>query len=417
MSEYLNLRNVLDGVELPDYQRIGMRDVFLNKKMLLAFDTGTGKTFTYAGIVRGLLNRSPGKKHLLIIINDSIEQVPIDVANLTGVFVATCDGTAGAVGRLKRAWSESSIFCLTLEAMRVQGVVLFLFEHLMEIESLVIDEAHHCANWDSSDTAFMVRSLAQHIPYVVELSATPVTRTSKQYFRLMNLLDRTRSMHKDETRLGKYVERYLPVNREDYEMKGNYTSTLITVEPTLKQMQPQHGVVFRNIKGSGATPQVEALVECLKERIRDGKRAIVYVHYHDSRKWIEGHLDYHGITYTSLHGKIRKREDRTAALDRFKSGEVDVLITSVTESLNIEADVVIFYEFTTLVKQVVGRAHRGLAGKELEVVFIITKDTDEVEFFMKYIYARSLTIQKLLRKDYSELIAIGDKLKALELDD
>ena len=89
----------------------------------------------------------------------------------------------------------------------------------------------------------------------------------------------------------------------------------------------------------------------------------------------------------------------------------------MTESLNIDADVVVFYEFTTLVKQVIGRAHRGLAGKLLEIAFVITRDSDEVEYFMKYIYARSLAVQKLLQKDYSELIEIGKKVEQLNLDD
>ena len=85
----------------------------------------------------------------------------------------------------------------------------------------------------------------------------------------------------------------------------------------------------------------------------------------------------------------------------------------MTESLNIEADIVVFYEFTTSVKQVIGRAHRGLEGKTLEIAFIITKDTDEVDYFLKYIYERSLLIQKLLRKDYGELIAIGEEVEQL----
>lgn len=102
-------------------------------------------------------------------------------------------------------------------------------------------------------------------------------------------------------------------------------------------------------------------------------------------------------------------------LDSFAKREVDVLITSVSESLNIDADTVIFYEFTTKIKQVMGRAHRGLYGKELELVFIVTKDTAEVEFFDKYIYRRSITLQRLLQKDYSEFISIGLQLKQMSV--
>lgn len=414
---FQNLNNVLPDVELWDFQREGMQKVFSNQKMLLAFDTGTGKTFTYAGIVRGLLNRNPDKKHVLVIINDSITQVPRDVSQLVRVAVEAFDGTEESAGRLRFFWYRTSILILTMEAFRVFGVVKFLFDHLMEIESFTIDEAHHCSNWDTSDTAFMIRALAQYVPYVIELSATPMTRVSQQYYRLMNILDRRRSRTRDETYVGAYVDRYMSVNRRDYDIKGQYVSTLVEVQPTMEQLQPQHGIIFKKLKGTGATPQVKALIETVQQRLAENKRVIVYTHYHDSRRWIETNFTEHGISFVSLHGKVVKKVEREGILNAYREGKVDVLITSVTESLNIDADVVIFYEFTTLVKQVIGRAHRGLAGKPLEIVFIITKDTDEVSFFLKYIYERSLTVQKLLMKDYSELVEIGKKVKKLELDD
>lgn len=416
MNHLLCLQNILPDVEMPSFQLAGMESVFENKKMLLAFDTGTGKTFAYSGIVRGLLNANPDGKHILVIINDSVPQVPNDVRSLTSVSVETFDGTGESAGRLRYFWDRTSIICLTLEALRVFPLVKFLFDHLPEIESFTIDEAHHVSNWDSSDTAFMVRALVRCTPYVIELSATPMTRTSKQYYRLMNLLDRNMSPHRDETYLDKYVNRYLPVNREEYDIKGNYKPTLEVVTPTLDQMQPQKGIVFKKIKGTGAVPQADKLVEVVRDRLERGQRVLVYLHYHDTREWVEYNFRVRGIDFVSLHGRLRGRAERQEVLNQYKSGKVDVLITSVTESLNIDADVVIFYEFTTLVKQVIGRAHRGLQGKTLEIVFIITKDTDEVEFFLKYIYQRSLTIQKLLNKDYSELIAIGREVERLDLD-
>lgn len=417
MSAPMCLQNVLPDVELPEFQLEGMSRVFENRKCLLGADTGTGKTFTYSAIVRGLLNNNPEGKHIFIIINDSIEQVPADVQALVRVATETFDGTAESIGRLRFLWERTSIFCLTLEAIRQQKLVEFLFKHLPEIESFTIDEAHHVSNWDSSDTAFMIRALAQYVPYVVELSATPMTSTSKQFYRLINLLDRQCSPYRDETFRGRYNDRYLPVNRKDYDIKGDYISTLVAVQPTLDQMQPQKGIIFKTIKGTGAAPQVKALIETVQNRLSKGKRILVYLHYHDTREWVEQNFTEQGINFVSLHGRVHGREARHAILQKFRDKETDVLITSVTESLNIDADVVIFYEFTTLVKQVIGRAHRGLQGKELEIVFIITAESDEVDFFLKYIYERSLTVQRLLNKDYSELIAIGNQVKRLKLDE
>lgn len=415
MRTFRCLENILPDVEIPEFQNMGICQALLNKKMLLGFDTGTGKTFTYAVIVRGLLNRNPEKKHIFVIIHDSIEQAPSDLSALTAVPVAAFTGERGEAGRLTALWESNSIFVMTYESFRNPSIVLFLYKHLMEIESFVIDEAHHCANWDTSDTAFMIRSLCHYIPFVEELSATPATRESQQFYRLINIIDRTVSPRRDESNYGAYQNRYLPVNRSDYDIKGNYKSTLEVVTPMAHQVGNIHGDVFRVVKGPGAVNQVERLVQVVLDRRRQGKSIIVYVHLHAVREWIEEHFKGAGISFVSLTGRITKQEERKKMLERFGNREIDVLITSVSESLNIDADVVIFYEFTTKIKQVMGRAHRGLTGKELELIFILTKDTAEIDFFQKYIYKRSLTLQRILRKDYSEFIQIGSQLKTMNI--
>ena len=411
------LENILDGVDMYSFQNLGVEKVLQNKEMLLGFDTGTGKTITYSVIVRALLNRNPDKKHILVIIHDSLEQIPRVVRELTRVPVVAYSGTQEDYYKLKRQWEQTSIIILTLESFRNPRVVKLLYSHIIEVESFTIDEAHHVSTWDSSDTAFMIRALAQYAPYTIGLSATPITSYRAQYFQLMNLISRDLSSHARETSLNKYNEKYLPVNRIDYEIKGDYVTTLEIVDPMLHQLGHIRGIISRVIKGSGAVNQVERLISVVQNRLSQGKKIIVYLNYHDSREWVEENFSKAGISFTSLHGRMVKRADREASLNRYKSGEVNVLITSVSESLNIDSDVVVFYEFTTKLKQVMGRAHRGLEAKLLELVFIVTKDTEEVEYFLTYIYERSLIIQKLLRKDYSELIKIGEALKALNLGD
>ena len=75
------VENIVPGLELPEFQNTGAQMALLNKRVALGADTGLGKTFTYAVFVRGLLNRNPENKHVLVIIHDSIKQVPTDVAD------------------------------------------------------------------------------------------------------------------------------------------------------------------------------------------------------------------------------------------------------------------------------------------------------------------------------------------------
>lgn len=415
VKEMQCLENIIPGLELPPFQNIGVQEILLHKRMLLAFDTGTGKTFTYALFVRALLNRNPEKKHVFVIIHDSLDQAPRDIRSLTSVRVFAFDGTAASYRKLKSSWNTGSIFVITYEAFRDPDIAMFIFNRMADIESFSVDEAHHIANWETSATAFMLRALTKYPPYIMALTATPMTSKARQFYSLMNLVDRTLSPRRDETNYGKYQERYMPVNRGDYDIKGNYKPVLELVEPHMHQLGKISGIISRVMKGTGAVNQVHALLRILEDRLRQHKSVIVYVHYHDSRRWIEQHLKDRNIGFVSLHGGITKREERKDILSRFASGEVHILLTSVAESLNIDSDVVVFYEFTTKLKQVMGRAHRGLSGKELELIFLLTKDTVEIDFFMKYIYERSLTIQRLLRKDYSEFVQIGEQIKNLDL--
>lgn len=412
-----SVENIIPDLESFEFQNIGVQEALLSKKMLLAFDTGTGKTFTYAMFVRGLLNRNPEKKHIFVIIHDSLDQAPKDVGGLVAAPVSAFGAKAGELKRMTKLWDRLSVIILTYECFRDNDTALFLYNHLTQIESLTIDEAHHAANWDVSDTAFMLRALCRYIPYIVELTATPMTSHKTQFYQLLNIADRNLSPYRDETFTGKYSSHYFPVNRGAYQIKGKYKPTLIAVPPQPNQIGKLKGVIFRTIKGTGAVNQVDALMRVVEERQRQGKNMIIYVHYHDTRHWVEQHLESRNIPFVSLHGKITKMEERRDILETFRMGKVPVLITSVAESLNIDSDVVIFYEFTTKLKQVMGRAHRGLESKELELVFIITTDTMEVDFFMKYIYERSLTIQRILKKDYKEFIEIGNQLKRMELED
>lgn len=105
------LENILPDVEMPEFQNMGTNMALVNKKVLLGFDTGMGKTFTYAIFVRGLLNRKPEKKHIFVIIHDSIEQAPRDISELTAVPVVAFTGEAtAAVGCLTCGTATLSSF-------------------------------------------------------------------------------------------------------------------------------------------------------------------------------------------------------------------------------------------------------------------------------------------------------------------
>lgn len=411
------LRNIIPKIELHPSQNKGVEMALRFHRVLLGHDTGMGKSYMYATVIRGLLNANPDGKHIIVMIHDSMSQLPQDIANLAECPVAAVDATQSSANYFSKLFATNSVICMTYEAFTVPSILLELYQCLPLVESFSLDEAHHASNWDTSDTALMIRAFAQFAKYNIGLTATPMTVSSKQFYRLMNILDRDLSSRRDETFANKYTERYLPANREDYGIKGQYKTTLIPVVPQVDQLGKQSGIVFKGLKGTGAEHQVEALVKVLQERVADGKQCIVYIAYHDSRHWVEQHLDEAGLRYTSIHGQVVSKDERAKRAALFRDRKVDILLTSISESLNLSADVVVFYEFNAKMKQVIGRAHRGLEGKNLEIVVIITQDTDEVDFFKEKVQQRAERAQTILHKDYSEILALGDEIDKMQLND
>ena len=159
--------------------------------------------------------------------------------------------------------------------------------------------------------------------------------------------------------------------------------------------------MFELCKGDGAIPQVRKLVEVIKDR--EGKRGLVYVNQHSVRQWILPFLDEAGIKYACVNGNTKMKE-RAEIMRQFNEEKsLDVVVTSVTTALDLDCDFVVFYEFTVEVKQMIGRAHRGLGNKDLDVIFIITTDTCEIDYFYDNIFSISMEVKSLLHQDFSEL--------------
>lgn len=409
----MKYRTLLDciapGVILEDIQGVGVLRSLLEKRMLLVYDTGLGKTFIASVFLRALLNENQGTKHIMVVLKDQDIQTPITVKSITGAPVLFTDASWKSISRFMEKWDRTNIFIVTYDCFRNVDFVSFLYLHLPDIKSFIIDEAHLVSNWNSSDTSWMIRALVSKIEYVLALTATPITSNKAQFPRLRNLVDRRISYRIYESMAeSNNHEGYIQVNRKDYRLKGNYRTQIVWCDPMLHQVGKIKGNVFTVTKGTGARNQANKVIEVLGSL--QNKKVIIYVHYHDSRLWLEKNLEEAGYKFASLHGKITNRVERKHVLDTFNYGEVNILITSITTALDISADAILFYEYTTLVKQMIGRPHRGLAPKDLDIYFFITKDTEELEFFSRYIYYRSLEIQTLLGKDYSEILSVGEEL-------
>ena len=102
------------------------------------------------------------------------------------------------------------------------------------------------------------------------------------------------------------------------------------------------------------------------------------------------------------------RKNRLELLEGFRSGVYDCVITNITTALDLDCDWILFYEFTPHVKQFIGRAERGFTSKQLPVMFLFTRDTDEYDYFYRNVYLISQSVQDILKIDFSEVTKLSD---------
>ena len=100
-------------------------------------------------------------------------------------------------------------------------------------------------------------------------------------------------------------------------------------------------------------------------------------------------------------------------MSRFNDPEdtsIDVVLLSVTTAVDLDCEYVVFYEFTVDVKQLMGRAHRGVENKVVQVYFLLTKGTGEVQYFIDNIYNKCELFARILGKEDRAILEVGEKI-------
>ncbi len=127
--------------------------------------------------------------------------------------------------------------------------------------------------------------------------------------------------------------------------------------------------------------KLDLLMEMLPEQLEEGRRILIFSQFTRMIAIIEKELDEQKIGYTKLTGQTRKRDE---AIERFKSGEVDVFLISLKAGgvgLNLtEADTVIIYDpwwNPAVETQAADRAHRIGQDKPVFVYKLLTENTVE----------------------------------------
>ncbi|MDI1291311.1 MAG: SNF2-related protein [Methylobacter sp.] len=127
--------------------------------------------------------------------------------------------------------------------------------------------------------------------------------------------------------------------------------------------------------------KLDLLMELLPEQLEEGRRILVFSQFTRMIALIENELNARKIGYTKLTGQTRNRDE---AIERFKSGEVNVFLISLKAGgvgLNLtEADTVIIYDpwwNPAAESQAADRVYRIGQDKPVFVYKLITENTVE----------------------------------------
>lgn len=420
MTSFEAIKYVLNGIELHDLQCIDVMRMIHSKRAIVIYPTGKGKTFLASAAMTLLCNEDPKRKFIMLVKKDQLIQTPEKIFKATGKYVLSTSADKRDLQKaLARGLDSCSILMITHDCISNTNFLRELYKVKDSFCGIIIDEAHEMNNVQVASSASMLGSLVTQFEYCWALTATPIVTDIMQLAKLACVVDSER--FKDFGKLKRIIDcdPDVIVNNRDFFIKRNVeefgcelicNGIPIFVEPQPEQQDTSLGGNQLELvcKGPGAENQVKALVRTLK--LYGDKRGLIYVNQHAVRGWILPFLDDAGIKYACINGATSAK-DRTVIMHKFNvEKSLDVVITSVTTAIDLDCDFVIFYEFTVDVKQMIGRAYRGLGDKVLDVLFVITDDSNEVDYFCRSILARSLMIRRILGINCEEVSMIADEL-------
>lgn len=411
---------VLEQDNLHDLQSIDVLKMLAHKHAIAIYDTGLGKTFLASAIMKMLHNKEHKSKFIMFVTKNQLLQTPYKIKRLTNFDVICTDGTKDSIQNFIGKAMDYDVTLATYSCLASQAFMDFFFEHRNDYNCIIVDEAHKLNNFVTADVGAKLYEIIKKFEYAYALTATPITTDIEQLARLASIFDSgtyhdyhglQMAFKYNSYRISDDPCFFVSRNADAFGRVTAPHGIIVWTDPMPFQIDAEYSELSDLCKGEGATEQAEALAQLIQFNKSNGnERGLVYINRHKVREWVLPFLDEAGITYRCINGKT-PNDERQKTLKEFNEEKtVDVVITSVTEALDLDCDYVIFYEFTANIKQMIGRAQRGFTDKDLFVFYIITDKTKEVDYFYNNVYKRCEIASYVLRKDYSEVLDLEDEL-------
>lgn len=406
LKSYKAIENIVPNYILTDFQCVDLLRLLHAKRYCLFYDTGIGKTLMAGAMINAVRKENPKAKFLMIVLKSQLAQTPEKMKDYTGLRVSCFSAESVQIKQqmFRKDFVQADIVILTHDCLNNMAVMSKIYEEKDKFCGIIIDEAHNLSNFHEAKSSMMLFSMAKQFEYCLALTATPTRVEAKQTARLLYLVSRdsiddiNKQSHIIENEgLKCYTDVAVVRTRKELNIVTNYKTSVHMIKPLAHQVGVTGINLFQTTKGEGAQPQVNKLVEIIKS-YPEYCKGLVYIRHHAVREYVINELDKAGIKYECINGQTPLKKRNVICKD-FNSGKLDIVITSVTEALDLDCEYIIFYEFDVNIQQMVGRGNRGLNPKQLDIHFIFTKDTGESMFFLTNVYNRSIIIRNIMGQD------------------
>ena len=467
----------VDGIEdkpigsLDDLQTLGVAYMYFAKRLVLGDSVGLGKTVEVCGLFNLLqaecLSRNEEFRFLYLTEKPLVEETRDKLIKFTGEYVYALYGQKPKIQRFLRDNQMFLRYSIVgshslLTSVDFQNYLIDAYESLGEIpfDILVIDEADTVISSNRKKGEFKAaRILSDMFDRIIILNATPFGKNLSTFYNQIDIIDdsflptqtyfnkryvvydytgpypRASGKYKNAEEFKNLVSyRYFARTRKDSgaKMEG-CTAEVIVSDLTQEQKELLKLVSIPNMvydcpgyfyNGDYETtientPKLRDVLRLTGDLVDKGESVLIYAFYKEAQEAIQNILFSYGIECEVMNGET-KISEKNFLVDRFKAGDLKVLITNVQRGLDFgNCNYCIFYSYDTNPNRMVqfeGRMTReyNIIGKH---VYLLVSRGKELQKLKKIVADRAIASDLFAGSDFSCVLSLlldSEKLQNLK---
>lgn len=414
--------DILRDLTLSWFQSFCIQHAIISKSTLVSLPTGTGKTMTAIAYIEAIRkDYSPDCKALFVCIPTSVKQIYNDFEKYSNMRVMSTTGKQSEIDVIRNTpISFCDSYVVSYKALYNTSFCNWFVENSDFFDICVLDEAHEVSQ--DSLIKSICKQLFRQVTYRLELTATPLTVDPTQPLELINLMD-DGAIENPRKLLEQFAVReqdtftligyeglenlssmlfphYVSWTRKELGIDGEVKTRLYLVDPTEEQMNASRVDGYKIIKMLKDSNQSKVLQAVVRDKTNRGLKGLVFCVHREVCKVAQEVLIDAGVKTLIANGENTDTE-RDIVLSSFSNNLIDCMVTNLTTSLNLSCDYTVIYEQTNNILQLLGRPVRGFVPRDIEVDYIITDNTVEIDQFDENVYQRAEYSRDMLGKDIS----------------